>query len=124
MRSDESGNYRYETIRPGYYGSDNPSHVHYVVNAPGYKPRLMDLRSMMTRLSPHVGRGASPMTMVPSPAGGCPARQARCQRCLAWGAGFGNDSRVVAQGCAGRAGSDFSNSLLTLAKKAGQRSLH
>src|SRR5688500_9676430 len=45
-------------------------------------------------------------------------------RCLAWGAGFGNDSRVVAQGCAGRAGSDFSNSLLPLAKKAGQRSLH
>ena len=45
MRSDESGRYRYETIRPGYYGnSDNPSHVHYVVNAPGYKPRLVDLR--------------------------------------------------------------------------------
>jgi protocatechuate 3,4-dioxygenase beta subunit len=45
MRSDASGQYRYETIRPGYYGnSDNPSHVHYVVNAPGYKPRLLDLR--------------------------------------------------------------------------------
>jgi protocatechuate 3,4-dioxygenase beta subunit len=44
MRSDKSGNYRYGTIRPGYYGSDNPSHVHYVVNAPAYKPRLMDLR--------------------------------------------------------------------------------
>ena len=44
MRSDASGHYRYETIRPGYYGSDNPSHVHYVVNAPGYKARLVDLR--------------------------------------------------------------------------------
>src|SRR5262245_779162 len=45
MRSDANGHYRYETIRPGYYGaSDNPSHVHYVVNAPGYKPRLVDLR--------------------------------------------------------------------------------
>ncbi len=45
MRSDERGRYRYETIRPGYYGgSDNPAHVHYVVHAPGYKPRLVDLR--------------------------------------------------------------------------------
>src|SRR5262245_46950945 len=45
MRTDASGRYRYETIRPGYYGgSDNPSHVHYVVNTPGCKPRLVDLR--------------------------------------------------------------------------------
>jgi protocatechuate 3,4-dioxygenase beta subunit len=45
MRSDESGGYRYETVRPGYYGgSDNPSHVHYVVSAPGYRSRLVDLR--------------------------------------------------------------------------------
>ena len=44
MRTDASGHYWYETIRPGYYGGDNPSHVHYVVNAPKYKPRLVDLR--------------------------------------------------------------------------------
>jgi protocatechuate 3,4-dioxygenase beta subunit len=45
MRSDAGGHYRYETIRPGYYGgNDNPSHVHYVVRAAGYKPRMVDLR--------------------------------------------------------------------------------
>ncbi len=36
---------RYETIRPGHYGPmTNPSHVHYVVNTPGYRPRMFDLR--------------------------------------------------------------------------------
>ena len=45
MRSDANGAYRYETVRPGQYGpSTNPSHVHYVVSAPGYKSRMMDLR--------------------------------------------------------------------------------
>jgi protocatechuate 3,4-dioxygenase beta subunit len=45
MRSDANGEYRYESVRPGHYGPrDNPSHVHYVVRAPGYKPRMMDLR--------------------------------------------------------------------------------
>jgi protocatechuate 3,4-dioxygenase beta subunit len=44
MRSGAKGEYRYETIRPGHYGRDNPAHVHYVVNAAGYKPRMFDLR--------------------------------------------------------------------------------
>ena len=45
MRSDDNGRYRYETVRPGHYGpATNPSHVHYVVRAPGYKSRMVDLR--------------------------------------------------------------------------------
>ena len=45
MRSDANGQYRYETVRPGHYGpGNNPSHVHYVVKAPGYKARMVDLR--------------------------------------------------------------------------------
>lgn len=42
LRTDEQGRYRYETIRPGSY-NNNAAHVHYVVTAPGYKPRLLDL---------------------------------------------------------------------------------
>ena len=42
MRTDASGRYRYETIRPGSY-NNNAAHVHYVVTAPGYKPRMFDL---------------------------------------------------------------------------------
>jgi len=42
LRTDAQGRYRYETIRPGSY-SNNAAHVHYVVTAPGYKPRLLDL---------------------------------------------------------------------------------
>lgn len=42
MRTDANGRYRYETIRPGSY-SNNATHVHYVVIAPGYKPRMFDL---------------------------------------------------------------------------------
>ena len=42
LRTDEQGRFRYETIRPGSY-DDNAAHVHHVVTAPGYKPRLLDL---------------------------------------------------------------------------------
>lgn len=42
MRSDAGGDYEYETIRPGHYDG-NPSHVHYLVRAPGYYPLLLDL---------------------------------------------------------------------------------
>jgi predicted esterase len=42
MRSDADGHYEFATVRPGHYGG-NPAHVHYVVRAAGYKPRLLDL---------------------------------------------------------------------------------
>ena len=42
MRSDASGAYGYETIRPGHYDG-NAAHVHYLVRAPGYYPLLLDL---------------------------------------------------------------------------------
>jgi protocatechuate 3,4-dioxygenase beta subunit len=42
MRSDKDGRYRFESIRPRGY-NDAPAHVHYVVTAPGYKPRMFDL---------------------------------------------------------------------------------
>jgi hydroxyquinol 1,2-dioxygenase len=45
MRSDATGHYRFETIRPVGYGVPEPlpAHVHYVVRAPGYKPRMFEL---------------------------------------------------------------------------------
>jgi protocatechuate 3,4-dioxygenase beta subunit len=42
MRTDANGRFRYETIRPGSY-NNNAAHVHYIVTAPGYKPRMFDL---------------------------------------------------------------------------------
>ena len=42
MRSDATGHYQFETIRPHGY-DDLPAHVHYVVNAPNYKPRFFTL---------------------------------------------------------------------------------
>ena len=42
LRTDAEGRYRYETIRPrGYDGL--AAHVHHVVTAAGFKPRLCDL---------------------------------------------------------------------------------
>ena len=42
LRTDAEGRYRYETIRPrGYDGL--AAHVHHVVTARGYEPRLCDL---------------------------------------------------------------------------------
>jgi protocatechuate 3,4-dioxygenase beta subunit len=43
LRTDAQGQYRYETIRPASY-QGIAAHVHYVVVAPGYKPRLFDLQ--------------------------------------------------------------------------------
>jgi protocatechuate 3,4-dioxygenase beta subunit len=44
MRSDANGRYRYDTIRPGNDpGGTSPAHVHYVVRAAGYKPRLFEI---------------------------------------------------------------------------------
>lgn len=42
LRTDAQGRYRYETIRPGGYDGLG-AHVHHVVTAVGYKPRLCDL---------------------------------------------------------------------------------
>ena len=42
LRTDAEGRYRYETIRPRGYGG-LAAHVHHVVTATGYKPRLCDL---------------------------------------------------------------------------------
>ncbi|NOT45471.1 MAG: hypothetical protein HOP14_12790 [Acidobacteria bacterium] len=42
LRTDQRGRYRYETIRPSGYG-ELSAHVHQVINASGYKPRLFDL---------------------------------------------------------------------------------
>jgi protocatechuate 3,4-dioxygenase, beta subunit len=42
LRTDAEGRYRYHTIRPRGYGG-LAAHVHHVVTAAGYKPRLCDL---------------------------------------------------------------------------------
>jgi protocatechuate 3,4-dioxygenase beta subunit len=42
LRTDADGRYRYETIRPGSY-DNNAAHIHYIVVARGYKPRIFDL---------------------------------------------------------------------------------
>ena len=42
LRTDAEGRYRYETIRPGGYDG-LAAHVHHVVTASGFKPRLCDL---------------------------------------------------------------------------------
>ena len=43
MRTDAHGRYRFETIRPAPYGKANPAHIHYIVQADGYKPRMFEL---------------------------------------------------------------------------------
>jgi protocatechuate 3,4-dioxygenase beta subunit len=42
LRTDSQGAYRFETIMPGHY-DNNAAHVHFVLSAPGFKPRLVDL---------------------------------------------------------------------------------
>jgi protocatechuate 3,4-dioxygenase beta subunit len=42
MRTDRNGRYRFETIRPRGY-DDMAAHVHYVLNAPGFKTRTAEL---------------------------------------------------------------------------------
>ncbi len=44
MRTDALGRYEYSTIKPGAYpNTRNPAHIHYVVNAPGFKERIFEI---------------------------------------------------------------------------------
>ncbi|HEV3060636.1 MAG TPA: hypothetical protein VGY48_20495 [Vicinamibacterales bacterium] len=43
LRTDADGRYRYQTTRPGSY-DNGPAHVHYIVNARGYRPLLLALQ--------------------------------------------------------------------------------
>lgn len=44
MRTDEQGRYEFATIKPASYpNSTIPAHIHYVVNAPGYKERIFEI---------------------------------------------------------------------------------
>lgn len=44
MRTDEQGRYEYATIKPASYpNSTIPAHIHYVVNATGYKERIFEI---------------------------------------------------------------------------------
>lgn len=47
LRADETGYYEYETIKPGAYKTSpdrwRPSHIHYLVTAPGYKRLITQL---------------------------------------------------------------------------------
>lgn len=44
MRTDEQGRYEFATIKPAHYPNNTiPAHIHYVVNAPGYKERIFEI---------------------------------------------------------------------------------
>jgi protocatechuate 3,4-dioxygenase beta subunit len=44
MRTNAEGRYEFETIKPGPYPSARvPSHIHYVVNAPGYREKIFEI---------------------------------------------------------------------------------
>jgi len=44
MRTDERGQYEYSTIKPASYPNNTiPAHIHYVVNAGGYKERIFEI---------------------------------------------------------------------------------
>ncbi len=44
MRTDEQGRYEFTTIKPASYpNSTIPAHIHYVVNAEGYKERVFEI---------------------------------------------------------------------------------
>lgn len=44
LRTDSEGRYEYSTIKPGSYpNTQNPAHIHYVVNAGGYKERIFEI---------------------------------------------------------------------------------
>jgi len=44
LRTDAEGRYEYSTIKPGSYpNTQNPAHIHYVVNAPGFKERVFEI---------------------------------------------------------------------------------
>jgi protocatechuate 3,4-dioxygenase, beta subunit len=44
LRTDAQGRYEFRTVRPGSYpGTRNPGHIHYHVNAPGYRERVFEI---------------------------------------------------------------------------------
>ena len=44
IRTDPEGRYEYSTIKPGSYpNTQTPAHIHYVVNATGYKERIFEI---------------------------------------------------------------------------------
>ena len=44
LRTDAEGRYEYSTIKPGSYpDTRNPAHIHYVVNAPGFKEKIFEI---------------------------------------------------------------------------------
>ncbi|HZS03309.1 MAG TPA: protocatechuate 3,4-dioxygenase [Blastocatellia bacterium] len=44
MRADAHGRYEYSTIKPApYQSNDIPAHIHYHVNAPGYRERIFEI---------------------------------------------------------------------------------
>ena len=44
MRTDAQGRYEFSTIKPAPYPNNRiPAHIHYVVNAPGYKERVFEI---------------------------------------------------------------------------------
>jgi protocatechuate 3,4-dioxygenase, beta subunit len=44
MRTDGQGRYEYDTIKPAHYPNNRiPAHIHYVVNAEGYRERIFEI---------------------------------------------------------------------------------
>jgi protocatechuate 3,4-dioxygenase beta subunit len=62
LRTDRQGRYRYETIRPGSYGTPpGASHVHYVVKAAGYQPLLLALQFQDDPIVQRMAKAGTPV---------------------------------------------------------------